>query len=279
MTLITIAPIGGLCNRMRALESALCLGGQVGARVELLWYRDPSLNCRFQELFSKPDCLSRVIDIDLTSTWGRWCRKALIYIRSHGGRRLYDQKFIATAKQDGMLLEREFRDKSIFIETSSAFTDSLTFEHFSPVQDIERVISSTCARLDNAVGVHIRRSDNDLSIKHSPTEKFEEIMSGMLGSGYCDRFFLATDSADVEQHLIEKFGENVVVHHKYSYDRSVDSSIRDAVVDLYCLASCKKIVGSYWSSFSETAAQIGNKELMVVDNRAETNLHVASEVP
>ena len=277
MSLITVAPIGGLCNRMRAIASALSLGRRSGARVELLWYLDSSLNCDFKAIFTQPEGLSRVIVVDLTSIWGRWLRKILVFLRSRGGRSLYDQGYIAKARQAGLPLDQEFFNKNVFIETSSSFSEPLNYLDFKPVKDIEELIDLTSVQLDNAVGIHIRRSDNILSIKHSPTEKFEEIMLGMLASGYCERFFLSTDSADVEQYMLDKFKDRLVIHPKRTCDRSVDDSIKDAVIDLYCLASCKKIVGSYWSSFSETAASIGGKELVVVDVLAEAGSHVATE--
>lgn len=36
------------------------------------------------------------------------------------------------------------------------------------------------------------------------------------------------------------------------------------MVIMLCLSKTRKISGSYWSSFSETAASIGNIELIVV---------------
>ena len=135
------------------------------------------------------------------------------------------------------------------------------------------------ASLENVIRTRIFVKDISQweEIGRAHAEKFAEIMSEMLAAGYCDRFFLATDSAELERRFVERFGKSLVVHSKQSYDRSVETSIKEAVVDLYCLAACKRIIGSYWSSFSETAAQIGNKELLVVDTRAESNSHAASE--
>ena len=41
-------------------------------------------------------------------------------------------------------------------------------------------------------------------------------------------------------------------------------AIKDALIDLYGLSRCRLILGSYWSSFSETAAAIGGSELLIV---------------
>jgi hypothetical protein len=48
---------------------------------------------------------------------------------------------------------------------------------------------------------------------------------------------------------------------KRCWIRNLQKGIQDAVVDMYCLAGCQKIIGSYFSSFSEVAAQINGIEL------------------
>ncbi len=265
MSLITIAPVGGLCNRMRALDSALLLGETIGSRVELLWYRDPSLNCRYTELFEPPVNLSRVIDINMSNRFGPLLRKLFLGLRPHASRNFYDQDDIAEAIKSGLDLEREFSGTDVFIESCSAFFGRKDYLTFVPVKQLCRVIDAYRSRLSDAVGIHIRRSDNILSIKHSPTEEFEKIMSGMIASGYCNHFFLSTDSPEEERRLVERFGDKILSHPKNTFDRNVCNSIKDAIIDLYCLAGCKQIVGSYWSSFSETAANIGNKELIIID--------------
>jgi hypothetical protein len=40
--------------------------------------------------------------------------------------------------------------------------------------------------------------------------------------------------------------------------------MQESVVDLFCLSRMSKIYGSYWSSFSEVAAEIGNVDLIVL---------------
>ena len=38
--------------------------------------------------------------------------------------------------------------------------------------------------------------------------------------------------------------------------RDEPAAIADAVADLYALSGCSKIIGSYWSSFTDTAAEL-----------------------
>lgn len=46
--------------------------------------------------------------------------------------------------------------------------------------------------------------------------------------------------------------------------RQDENGIADAVVDLFILSRTQRLYGSYWSSFSEVAAQIGNIPLEIV---------------
>jgi hypothetical protein len=56
----------------------------------------------------------------------------------------------------------------------------------------------------------------------------------------------------------------VTIYRKRSYDRESVSSIEDAVIDIFCLAKAKKILGSAGSSFSEMAAELGGIPLEIV---------------
>jgi hypothetical protein len=81
--------------------------------------------------------------------------------------------------------------------------------------------------------------------------------------------FLATDSPDEEKRLREIFAYRIITHPKRSVDRQNPQAIKDALIDLFCLSKCKKIIGSYWSSFTETACELNNIERVII--RKDTN--------
>ena len=80
-------------------------------------------------------------------------------------------------------------------------------------------------------------------------------------------FYLATGSPEEEISLGEVFPGKIVRHKKASYDRNDPKAIRDALIDLYCLANCRKLIGSYYSSFTETASEISGIDKQVIDAR------------
>lgn len=264
MPLLSIAPIGGLCNRMRALNAALSLAADIDSSVELVWCRDRTLNCRFAELFLPPVGVSRLVEIDLHTWWGRSIKRVLVTVRSGHGKQLYSQSQIVSALEAGRKLTAEFSGKNVFVETGSVFHSVGGYDKFVPVPELAKIVNGYRARLDGAVGVHLRRTDNEKSSRYSPLDGFVARMSKLLAEGSCEKFFLASDSPDEANQLHAIFPGRIVSHPKASYDRDDADAIKDALVDLYCLAQCRMIIGSYWSSFSEVAAAVGQKELMVI---------------
>jgi hypothetical protein len=77
------------------------------------------------------------------------------------------------------------------------------------------------------------------------------------------RFFLATDSPAEEERLQQEFPGRIIMHPKTSLKRHDPRAVQEAMVDLYCLANCRKLFGSYNSSFTETAAGIRGIELRI----------------
>lgn len=130
----------------------------------------------------------------------------------------------------------------------------------------QQITTMTADFSEQVVGVHIRRTDHISSLLKSPTSAFVTIMRKELERNPNIKFFLATDSLDEEEELQRIFPGKIMVHRKQSLNRNEPEAIKDAVVDLYCLAKTTKIYGSFWSSFSEVAACLGGRELIIVSD-------------
>ncbi|WP_423998828.1 hypothetical protein [Maribacter sp. IgM3_T14_3] len=53
--MIYLKPIGGLCNRLRTIDSLISICKNTGQDLTVLWVLDESLNCSFEELFNIPE--------------------------------------------------------------------------------------------------------------------------------------------------------------------------------------------------------------------------------
>ena len=75
--------------------------------------------------------------------------------------------------------------------------------------------------------------------------------------------FLATDSEAVKADMRKRYGKRILTAEAAA-DRNSVSGIQDGILDLYTLAGTRRIYGSFRSSFSELAAELGNIPLTTV---------------
>ena len=50
-----LVPVGGLANRMKAIDSAIKLSRKTNSELHIIWFKDRGLNCRFDQLFEPID--------------------------------------------------------------------------------------------------------------------------------------------------------------------------------------------------------------------------------
>lgn len=265
-------PGGGLCNRMRAIASGIDLAEDLGVPLEVLWAENSELNAPFQALFEPIDQIAK-IEAPTEKRMKRivFFRRALHKPQSKG-----DYAAIAASK----LFRPEFTENLFAIEDAAEWAekkrkkieifschrfykrDSDKLRLFRPIASLQRRVEEL--KSTETVGLHIRRTDSIPSIQESPIELFDEMIEREISEKNEQKFFLATDDPETESRLKEKFSGRIIVQEGKRLDRNDPVAIEDAVVDLYALSRCSKIYGSFWSSYSETAAAIGNISLTVL---------------
>ena len=65
-------------------------------------------------------------------------------------------------------------------------------------------------------------------------------------------------------HYQKAFPGRIVAQPVQSVRRDTLAGMQDAVVDLFCLSRTRKLLGSYWSSFSDMAAELSGIPLQIV---------------
>lgn len=129
---------------------------------------------------------------------------------------------------------------------------------FRPLPDLRAEIDSLVAAFPTGhiVGVHVRRGDHTQAIRHSPIEAFEERMDALLAAQEADAFFLASDDATVCDRLSRRYGPQLRFRCGDA-SRATLSGIRGAVIDLWTLSRCTRVLASAGSTFGPTAAMLG----------------------
>ena len=248
--MLIIQPIGGLCNRIRAINSAKMLAKERGESLTVIWNINHELGCPYEDLF----CPTK--DFKVINIRSKWNLKKL-YLQTTS--RFVNNDEIRSHKGDG-LLEESFRKalpSKVYIATEEHFYPCHEYTSFVPTPDMQKRIKAMTDQLgDHAVGVHIRRTDNKPAIGKSSTECFIHSMELEIANNSDTMFYVATDDFSEEKALREHFHEKIISNENRNLSRDSIAGIQDAMIDLYTLAATNKIIGSYFSSFTDIAADM-----------------------
>ncbi len=271
--MITLRPVGGLCNRLMAIDSMIRVCESVKRDLRIIWLINEDVGISFHDIY-KP-LKSEAINITLVELSDR----PLIYSdRLSGGLRQsvyntllkllqrYKFSFVKHARETARLKASNYNFHQLKTYPSAYLSswgklDSLPFDssRFLLQVAISKKIQTFKA---NTIGVHIRRTDHTLAIQKSPLENFINKMKEELEANTKLSFFVASDSADVKTTLLEKFGDKIFISDKENASRNSQSGMINAVLDLYGLANTSKIIGSSISTFTAMASEIRGIELI-----------------
>jgi hypothetical protein len=270
--MIIIRPQAGLGNRLRALDSAVHLSRKLDIPLTIKWVRNKDCNCAFFDLFELTDSFNVIETSGFVRDNGK-AEKMLgplqrLFIKWTEGLStgVYFNDQIVAMKQEPEFWNQFMQFDKLYIQTETSFmTGNKPFYYLKPNTFIKQAVDDiTVPFNDDTLGIHIRRRDNVNATAHSPTELFMEKMNKAVDAHRETNFFLATDAESEEVKLRKIFGEKIITYPKRSYDRNSTKAIQDALIDMLCLSHTNKIIGSYYSSFSEIAAQFGGIELEVM---------------
>ncbi len=262
--MLLVQPTGGLCNRLRAIDSAVSLARALQRKLIVIWYHDRDLATNFHHLFDPLTEVARIIDVR-----GFMMKRVIHFIIRFLSSPFVPGCFIGedeacSVANSSSLFDCVKNERLVYIKSCHYYYPvDCPYAVFQPKKEIWREI--LCYRTDEFVGVHIRRTDNARSIQHSPVDGFIEAMQNELDRDSSSKFFLATDDPVMEKQLMKVFPGRIYVHEKASFQRSNPLAVRDALIDLFVLANCKKLIGSYWSSFTEAAWRIRDIEYLIVN--------------
>ena len=258
---LTLAPMGGLANRMRSMLSAYSLACQVGSDLRVVWLRDKGLNARFSDLFEPVNQL----DVEEVPGWKSVCylppMKRNLFIPKLlqlGYEQIFFDDRLAALQQYPQRLEEMVADKRVLIGSGLGFypaDSSLYTAFFVPRDEITEMIDSTLSKLpSNVVGVHIRRTDNAESIRRSPLDAFVSRMREFRDS----HFYLATDSEEVRVQLEQLFPGRIITSGRPA-SRGTLQGMKDAVAEMFILSKTSYFLGSSYSSFSDIILEMSGR--------------------
>ena len=114
--------------------------------------------------------------------------------------------------------------------------------------------------IQNCIGIHIRRTDFLSHVKKNHIDivpkidnnYFHNLICNILKNNPKEKIFLATDNYETQKLFFSLFPKNIIFVKKIQSDckERRHTSMKDALIDLFCLIECKKFYGTKESSFS-----------------------------
>ncbi|MDR0891710.1 MAG: glycosyl transferase [Mediterranea sp.] len=276
MNCLTFIPVGGLGNRMRAIASAVTLAQATRSELRIVWFRDWAMQAPFQALFQPLSQASvelreatRADHLMLDRPRPKNLFLPRLYQKCRFRASLYERSITPLCKEGFDFAAWVKQHERVYLASYTHFQNYAHTEIarlFVPQVELLRQIDERSASFatTRTIGVHIRRTDNVLATAQSPLELFYPKLDAEINAGGRTLFYLATDSEEVKQALKQRYGAERLMTSAHQADRTSLAGVQEGLVELYTLARTQKIFGSYGSSFSEIAAQVGQVPLEVV---------------
>lgn len=262
---LTVVPLGGLCNRIRVVLSALHLAPSMPIPVVVEWGRDTDCYATFDDLFLPIQGGNfSICDRAWYHHHNTRCNlhlpgllRHLTYARQHD---------CFHPQWHGSLRDFVGNHRRVYISSGYSLgtypVDSINLLRPLPhiAQRIDQIVSKFTS---NTIGVHIRRTDHKQAIAHSTDDAFIRALEREIAADIRVKFYLATDDEDLKLQFQERFSQHIIVQPT-ACCRDTLQGITEAVIDLYALAATRKVLGSFYSSFSDTAADFRGIPLEIV---------------
>ena len=270
--MIIIEPCAGLGNRLLGLGSAYAVAKKLDRKLVVMWKREVGCNIRFQELFDLPFEVVEISENGLKKepvaqilgdrAKKKWRKSADRFLECdevekikeregyEGLFRLIEQTPVIYLKAFGPICEVTAESYS-FVKPSKNIEEKGAY--------LFRELTGQC------VGVHVRRTDHTEAIANSPLALFAERMKKELETAADISFFVATDDKEVRRELKELLPDAKLIFPQSDViDRDSKEGIEEAFIEMLALSKCRKILGSYNSTFSLLPSYIGNIPLETV---------------
>lgn len=248
------------------MASAVWMAERLGGDVTVYWAVNRDCGAAFNELFQPVEMpFFNVLEPYFWQVHLAFSRKKNLFIPGLLRRFCFSSQLVGTAECLDEILPSKIQGQKPFVISGyslSAHKNMTTL--FKPTEALQARINALTERFsDTTIGIHIRRGDNRQSIEHNSPGDYIGFMERQLAKCPTTTFYIASDSIALKQELATRFPDSVILNNAVLERHSVEG-MKDAVVDLWCLAATNRIVGSYFSSYSDIAAELGSIPLTIL---------------
>ncbi len=265
---IYIEPIGGLCNRILALDATRQLCNDIKIDFEIIWRNNAECACNYEDVFVKSSHKVRNIWLAKRRFRDNLSEEGFIYALTSRIRSGLNKNYQRRYNNRIILTNHDLVDlKTILIEVEKLLKKgdvyiSAYFQYYGKTmvtEDIFNAVLLEKARhirqnMGNYIACHIRRTDHEKCILDNPLEEyFEKKIQEEIHNNSDVRIYLATDDNEVYKYFYNKYSNNIIHSGNIRRSRLAKEGIQDAVCELLILSGADRIYGSKGSTYSDMA--------------------------
>ena len=226
MTNIVIEAKSGLCNRLRVVFSHYQYARSVNSKLTVIWVKNSACPGCFLDYFEP------VENIEFVSK----PPKKKIYYSGNGCHPKYNPGCCGQGKITCKMY---------------------LYGKLELLPDLKKTIAEKKSLLeDRYVAVHIRRTDHVRLAKRKSTYTADKEFLNFIDKNKTRNLYIATDNKKTYDQLFSKYGKLVKFKYHSTTGDLRETTLRDAIVDLYMCTYADQFMGTTYSSFTETIHQM-----------------------
>jgi len=136
-------------------------------------------------------------------------------------------------------------------EENKDYIDAKYYSLLKPIPILQNKINEYKQNLNNYyIACHIRRTDSigGSSFKHSTDEDYMNYIDSYDSNL---KIYIATDNRDTQDIFIKKYGDRLFIKPIIPSTNVRQTSVQDAIIDIYTCAGANYFMGTEGSSFSD----------------------------
>ena len=218
---------------------------------KIIWANKYNCNCNFKDLFKYTNHINMgKIDLD------NFLKNNKVILMNNIPK--IKKFFFSNNKNNKNILP--FFNKIGETNIKNKFLSSI-FRKLGLSNEVKNILKSFKEKLDNIVGVHVRRGD---LMKHRKIGQRKRMIPNLKYFKYLDKhnikkIFLCSDSQFVFDDFKKKY--KIIKFENKVLNRDTKIGMQYSLVDIILLSRCKYIIGGE-SGFSQIASIVGNKKLI-----------------
>lgn len=218
----TVVTNGGLNNRLRVVLSYLYKANQENKKLKIIWIKDAACYEDFENLFQNIDN---------------------VYVCNN------ENEFINKNKHD-------FVDYDTWNIENDEYVKNKYNKLLKPIPKLQSIIDDYKNQLNNSyISCHIRRTDL-VDKPYSNQKPDEEYMNFIDQYDASLKIYIATDNRETQDTFKNKYGDRMILKEIVPSHNHRQTSVQDAVVDIFICKDAAYFMGTHGSSFSDTINQL-----------------------